>query len=174
MEGSTKGITHLQPMVSCFFPFLPRSPARVHNLLSSESSNLPSLFMLPTAALLPTRLSMQAGASLNDGMFPWCHINGQTSMTSTNTEFHLSSAWKRCVQQTRISRDILHLDRATKQALELIFGEHPPSLDMSSLQISSLALYHLVSLCGLIPKDSLWGMSLVRVLLCLHWFYGSG
>lgn len=57
MEGSMKGIMWLQPMVSYFFPFLPRSPARVHYLLSSESFNLLSLFMLPTAAPPLKRLS---------------------------------------------------------------------------------------------------------------------
>lgn len=52
-----RGIMWLQPMVSYFFPFLPRSPARVHYLLSSESFNLLSLFMLPTAAPPLKRLS---------------------------------------------------------------------------------------------------------------------
>ncbi|OPJ90084.1 hypothetical protein AV530_011077 [Patagioenas fasciata monilis] len=37
--------------------------------------HLPSLFVLPTAAPPSQRLPKKAGASLNDGMCPWCHIN---------------------------------------------------------------------------------------------------
>lgn len=48
---------------------------------------------------------------------------------------------------------------------------HHPRHAEATDDVSPLALYHLVSLCGIIPEDSWWGMSLVWVSLCLHRFY---
>lgn len=79
--------------------------------------------MLPTAAPPPKGLPKQAGASLNDGMCPWCHVNGRLlhdiNKHRIPPELSLEEVCAATASESMTKRTgtVLHLDRVIKKAL---------------------------------------------------------